>query len=108
MRRFLSIAIFIILCIHSFAQIDTIALQHKADSLYKIVEQKYSVGDYKGAVDLLIEAEPIDEVLSSVEYHAEYITNLGTVYFYVGDKQNAVNYYIKAADFVKKVLVIQI
>ena len=104
MRRFLSIAIFIILCIHSFAQIDTIALQHKADSLYKIVEQKYSVGDYKGAVDLLIEAEPIDEVLSSVEYHAEYITNVGTVYFYIGDKQNAINYYIKASDFIKKSL----
>ena len=104
MKRLLLFFIVALLCNSLFAQIDTIALQHKADSLYKIVEQKYSVGDYKGAVDLLIEAEPIDEVLSSVEYHAEYITNLGTVYFYVGDKQNAVNYYIKASDFIKKSL----
>ena len=102
MKRFLSIAIFVILCMHSYAQIDTVALQHKVDSIYAIVQQKYSESDYKGALDLLIEAEPIDEVLSSVEYHAEYITNVGTVFFYIGDKKNAVDYYIKASEFIKK------
>ena len=102
MKNFIALAILTILCNVVLAQTDTVALQHKVDSIYAIVQQKYSESDYRGALDLLLEAEPIDEVLSTVEFHAEYITNLGTIYFYVGEKQNAVKYYIKASEFIKK------
>ena len=101
MKKLLLIFIAALLCNSFFAQTDTVAMRHKVDSIYALVQQKYAVSDYKGALDLLLEAEPFDEILSSAEFHAEYITNLGTIYFYVGDKGNALKYYIKASEFIK-------
>ncbi|MBR5984627.1 MAG: CHAT domain-containing protein [Bacteroidales bacterium] len=104
MRKLLPLILLVILCNISFAQTDTVAMQHKIDSLYKDFGVQYSKKDYKKALSLLLEVLPLSEKISSDAEHSDLLSGLGTMYFYIGDVQNSLKYYKLAADLQEKLL----
>lgn len=67
-----------------------------ANSLMNLANSKTVQGNYIQALDNYLQALKINEELNNPEETAKTLANIGSLYNYLGDTENSLNYYLKA------------
>ena len=100
MKKFITLAIFALLCIPAFSQADTTAIFQKADSLIKLADSLYDANKYNEAFELYSQAAEITKDIENGNnvHYATALYNIAWLYSDMGDYQNALKYHLQTMD----------
>ncbi len=105
MKKFITLAIFALLCIPAFSQADTTAIFQMADSLNKLGGSFFKEKKYSDAFDMYTKIAEITKDIddgNNIRY-ADALNNIGVMYYYNADYQNALKYNMKVLEIRKNI-----
>ena len=106
MKKFLTLAIFTLLCNVAFSQTDTTAIFHKADSLSNIGDRINKEKKSNEAIEIYKQVAEITKDINegkNIRY-ATALYNIATIYSDIADDKNALIYHTQALKIREKIL----